>query len=144
MHRRPFLALLLTAMGVRSSSSTTVPHQRTGEVDEEPWLREWLNQPVQPVWKSIQITNRPEIEIRNCLLIWESIQRNSKLHLSYHDRLGRGSQRTISPAFAFHKITHSKTPPLYLHAWCHLREAHRIFRLDRIILDSEASAPAPS
>jgi predicted DNA-binding transcriptional regulator YafY len=58
----------------------------------------------------------------------EAIKSGKRLRITYVDGKGQHSQRWVTP---YNVIGLSDY--LYLHAYCHLREAERSFRLDRIV-----------
>jgi DNA polymerase III epsilon subunit family exonuclease len=57
----------------------------------------------------------------------EAIERGAKLELSYEDRTGKRTRRTVEPQGLF--VAHGN---LYITAYCHLRGANRNFKLERI------------
>jgi predicted DNA-binding transcriptional regulator YafY len=100
---------------------------------------------MQPVLDRPAMTGRTSKEIHNWLQLHLAIQQEATLTMVYHGGTDPGHPRNITPALIFHKISGDEVPPLYLLAWCHLRNAHRTFRLDRIELQSStATATNPS
>jgi DNA polymerase III epsilon subunit family exonuclease len=57
----------------------------------------------------------------------EAIERGDKLELAYEDRSGKRTMRVIEPQGLF--VSHGN---LYVTAFCHLRDANRNFKLERI------------
>jgi DNA polymerase III epsilon subunit-like protein len=58
----------------------------------------------------------------------EAIQSGRRLRITYMDSKGNRSKRWITP----HQVI-GLSDYLYLNAYCHLRDAERSFRLDRIL-----------
>ena len=58
----------------------------------------------------------------------EAIQSGKRLYITYVDGKGQHSKRWITPYQVI-----GLSDYIYLHAYCHLREAERSFRLDRIV-----------
>ena len=58
----------------------------------------------------------------------EAIYSNKRMHIRYVDGDGKQSERWITP-----KQVMGLADYVYLHAFCHLRDAERNFRLDRIV-----------
>jgi len=136
MNRRPFLQLILAAIGIpRAASATARPPTSPpagGEPDFPAALETWMRQPIQPVLHRLNLSGRTESEVITCVQLWDAIHRRATVTLRYHGGSHPGERRTITPALVFHKIDGSGTPPLYVLAWCHLRREHRTFRLDRM------------
>jgi hypothetical protein len=57
----------------------------------------------------------------------EAIERGDTLELTYEDRSGKRTRRVIEPQGLF--VAHGN---LYITAFCHLRDANRNFKLERI------------
>lgn len=70
---------------------------------------------------------------------WRGIQRREQLHLDYVAIDGAHSERDVDPA-------HLVVGPngWYLLGWCHLRQAQRVFRLDRVMAARLTGLPARS
>jgi DNA polymerase-3 subunit epsilon len=58
----------------------------------------------------------------------EALQSEKRLRIIYRDRFGEDSERWVTP----YQVT-GLSDYLYLRAYCHLREAERTFRLDRVV-----------
>ena len=72
------------------------------------------------------------------LAIQEAITSRHVLRLDYRDRHDQVTVREVEPvAFA------GTRAHWYLLAWCRLREAARVFRVDRIVAAVDTGAPAP-
>lgn len=70
--------------------------------------------------------------------IEEAVRRQVVVNIEYRDRDGDETQRSVDPVgFLRH------TDGWYLVAWCHLRDAGRIFRFDRIIRANLTRRPCP-
>lgn len=117
--RRRFLqACGLFAASARVPAS---PHPLccTSEPD---WLREWNALPRQPVRESRDPT------VVACLT---AANEGKALPLYYHGGSTPGRLRKVSPELVFHLPGHDQR---YVAGYCHLRQAPRIFRIDRISL----------
>lgn len=66
----------------------------------------------------------------------ESVERGLQLEFTYIDSRGVSVERTVDPL-----RVESIDDDWYLRGWCHLREAVRTFRLDRITAPSITDAP---
>jgi len=70
----------------------------------------------------------PDETIHLPVSLSEAIRSGKRLRVSYIDGRGQITERWVTP----YRVT-GLLDYLYLHAYCHLREAERSFRLDRII-----------
>ncbi len=71
---------------------------------------------------------RPNDAIRLPVELSEAIASGKRLHITYVDNEGKQTRRWISPLQVLGLADY-----IYLRAYCHLRQAERSFRLDRIL-----------
>ena len=89
---------------------------------EPDWLREWDALPRQPVRES------HDLIVLACLA---AANEGKALALYYHGGCTPGRLRRFSPELVFQLPDHESR---YVSGYCHLRQAPRIFRIDRISL----------
>ena len=117
--RRAFLGLLGALMGAPAAVRASVPKFTD---DRERWLREWADRPRIPV----QDANDP----LTASLLMHSAE-GQPLPLFYFGGSHPGRLRRFSPDLVFR---HERGRHLYVTGYCHLEQAPRILRLDRIEL----------
>lgn len=98
---------------------TAAAHLAPSEPD---WLREWNGLPRRPVRES------SDPIVLACLV---AAGQGKALSIYYHGGSTPGRLRKLSPELVFQLPGH---PPRYVAGYCHLRQAPRIFRIDRISL----------
>lgn len=75
----------------------------------------------------IRVRRQPAVPARARRTVEESLRRSVVVNLDYVDATGHRTTRAVDPVGFYNGAT-----GWYLIAWCHLRRAGRIFRLDRI------------
>ena len=117
--RRTFLRLLGALAAAPSAVKSGSPAPGFDD-DRERWLREWADLPRIPVHKS-----RDPV---TTMILSHALQGRS-LPLYYHGGSQPGRLRRFSPELVFR---HERGHHTYVSGFCHLREAPRILRVDRI------------
>lgn len=72
------------------------------------------------------------------LAIQDAIAEGHVLMLEYRDRFDEITVREVEPVAFTGSPAH-----WYLLAWCRLRQAHRVFRVDRVVAVKDTGEPAP-
>lgn len=117
--RRAFLHFLGALAGIPLAARSAVP---IFEDDRERWLRKWTDRPRIPVHESDDPVTAK--------LLNHSVE-GRPLPLFYHGGSHPGRLRHFSPDLLFR---HERGRHTYVSGFCHLQEAPRILRLDRIAL----------
>ena len=86
------------------------------------YLDQWMDAPRYPVWD-------PECPLGRVFVM--AIHNHHPCTFLYHGGSTPGAKRTVYPAQVF---TVGSSETLYLAAWCMGKEAHRVFRVDRVRL----------
>ncbi|MCH7228740.1 WYL domain-containing protein [Haloferula sp. A504] len=115
--RRAFLGFLGALMGAPGAVRASIP---TFADDRERWLREWADRPRIPV--------REAEDPLTDVLLKHSVEERP-LSLFYFGGSHPGRLRQFSPDLVFR---HERGHHTYVSGFCHLEEAPRILRLDRI------------
>ncbi len=75
----------------------------------------------------IRLFDRPDAPGRPCAVVERAIVAQRVLDITYRDKAGEASTRTVEPVAVL-----GVRPHWYLWGWCRLRQQPRSFRLDRI------------
>lgn len=105
------------------------PHSHAG-------LEAWLRLPMQPLLCAGEV---PPSQRATAVRIFESMPCSSALSFHYQGGSDPGTRRSAIPVLLFRKISpdldihEPAEKPVYLLAFCQIRNAPRVFRLDRMI-----------
>jgi hypothetical protein len=122
VNRRPFLQLLLAALGLRPTAFATPAIKGFGADSNIPpaptrtALETWLRTPIQPIVNRLRFTDRTEEEVMTCVRLWDEIHRRAPITIRYLGGSDPGGLRTITPALVFHKLNSDPAPSLYVMA----------------------------
>jgi len=124
------LAIMLSLLAARRQGIGTEPHLIEGALAKiERVLPESLRLRLQAVEAAVAFVSKPTIpqpSSETVLLLSTAVRQQQRLHLRYQGREGE-TERAVDP---YGVVSHWNQ--WYLAGWCHLRQAIRVFRLDRI------------
>jgi predicted DNA-binding transcriptional regulator YafY len=125
------LAITLSLLAARREGSPVEPHQIEGALAKiQRVLPESLRLRVQAVQDAVAFvpaTPAPQPPGEMLLLTSIAVRQQQRLHLRYLS-YGQETERAVDP---YGIVSH--WDQWYLVGWCHLRQAVRVFRLDRIV-----------
>lgn len=93
-----------------------------GEIPE--WLERWRRLPRLPLWESADLTLGQLIR---------AIEHGRSVRVIYEGGSTPGEARLFTPELIF-RTREDDTAAIYISGWCHVRQAHRTLRLDRLRL----------
>lgn len=125
------LAIVLSLLAARRQGIGVEPHLIEGALAKiERVLPDSLRQRLQAVQATVAFVDTPTTPVPSSatvLLISTAVHGAQRLHLRYQSREGE-TERTVDP---YGIVSHWEQ--WYMVGWCHLRQAVRVFRLDRMI-----------
>lgn len=132
------LAIMLSLLAARRQGIGVEPHLIEGALAKiERVLPDSLRlrlQAVQAAVAFVDAPTKPQPPSETVLLISTAVRQQQRLHLHYAAREGE-TIRSVDP---YGIVSHWEQ--WYLVGWCHLRQAVRVFRLDRIVAAELESA----
>jgi predicted DNA-binding transcriptional regulator YafY len=125
------LAIMLSLLAARRQGIGVELHLVEGALAKiERVLPDALRQRLQAVQAAVAFVAKPTAPAApsaTLLLISTAVQQAQRLHLRYQSREGE-TERAVDP---YGIVSHWEQ--WYLVGWCHLRQAIRVFRLDRMV-----------
>lgn len=125
------LAIILSLLAARRQGIGVEPHLVEGALAKiERVLPDALRQRLQAVQAAVAFVDAPTTPAppsERVLLISTAVRQQQRLHLRYRSR-DEETERDVDP---YGIVSHWEQ--WYMVGWCHLRQAVRVFRLDRIV-----------
>jgi hypothetical protein len=103
-----------------------------------PWLQHWRRRPRHPLWEA----GHPDV-----VALIRAAELSLPVRLVYFGGSTPGLARWFTPSLVFqvHEMeAEDAFAPVYVSGWCHVRQAHRTLRLDRLQLIGARESASPS